>query len=179
MKIMLLAAVTIDGKIARNEFHFVDWSSREDKKLFFATSKRAGVIILGNNTYKTFPAPLPGRLHVVLTTTLEGKENVPGVVEYTNEPPERIVTNLEARGYTEAVLTGGAQVNALFLKAGLVDEIWLTVEPLVFGVGIDLFRGAPFDVKARLVHFEKLNDEGTVHLRYSLRELDTPMTDNV
>ena len=169
MRILLLAAITLDGKIARNEKHFVDWSSREDKKLFFSTSKRAGVIIVGNNTYKTFPAPLPGRLHIVLTREPDPSLNQPGVVEYTNRSPEEISADLEARGYTEAVLTGGAQINSLFLQRGLVDEIWLTIEPLIFGKGIDLFEGVPFDLKATLVHFEPLNDLGTLHLRYSLR----------
>jgi dihydrofolate reductase len=169
MKIILMAAVTLDGKIARNEAHFVDWSSREDKKLFYSTSKRAGVIIVGNNTYKTFPSPLPGRLHVVLTSTTEDKQDTPGLVEYNNAPPEQIVAGLEARGYTEAVLTGGAQINALFLRSGLVDEIWLTVEPLIFGIGIDLFRGAQFDLHATLIHVEQINEGGTVHLRYALR----------
>ena len=67
MKIILMAAVTLDGKIARNEAHFVDWSSHEDKKLFYATSKRARVLILGNNTFKTFPhlaGPPPHRPHL-------------------------------------------------------------------------------------------------------------------
>nr|AIA10586.1 RibD C-terminal domain protein [uncultured bacterium] len=169
MKIMLLAAVTLDGKIARNELHFVDWTSKEDKKLFFDTSKRAGVLILGNNTYKTLPVPLPGRLHIVLTRTPQEKESMPGAVEYTDGSPGEIVADLEARGYTEAVLTGGAQINALFLKSGLVDEVWLTVEPLLFGVGIDLFRGVEFDERATLIHVERLNEGGTVHLRYSLR----------
>ena len=169
MRILLLAAVTLDGKIARNTHHFVNWSSREDKKLFFATSRQAGVIIVGNNTFKTLPSPLPGRLHIVLTTTLEGKVNISGSVEYTDRTPPEIVADLEARGYTEAVLTGGAQINALFLQHGLVDEIWLTVEPLIFGAGIDLIRGLEFDLRAKLIHIEKLNEDGTVHLRYSLR----------
>jgi dihydrofolate reductase len=170
MKIILMAAVTIDGKIARHASHFVDWSSREDKKLFYATSKRAGVIIVGNNTFKTFPSPLPGRLHVVLTTQTEGKIGTPGLVEYTSAPPAEIVADLEARGYTEAVLTGGAQINALFLHAGLVSEIWLTVEPLIFGAGINLFSGIEFTERhtLRLDHVEQLNSEGTLHLRYSL-----------
>jgi dihydrofolate reductase len=169
MKITLMAAVTLDGKIARNVAHFSDWSSREDKRLFIAATRRAGVIILGNNTFKTLPAPLPGRLHVVLTRRLDDKRDIPGVVEYTDKSPQEIVADLEAKGYTEAVLTGGALVNSLFLQAGLVDEIWLTVEPLIFGEGIDLFRGAEFDLRARLVHFERLNEQGTLHLRYNLR----------
>src|SRR5438270_9430073 len=107
VKITLVAAITLDGKLARNSAHFVDWTSREDKKLFFSTSKRAGVIIMGHNTFKTLPAPLPGRLHVVLTNDLTSKESIPNQVEYTNQPPESILADLEARGYTEAVLGGG------------------------------------------------------------------------
>ena len=167
MKITLLAAVTLDGKIARNEHHLSDWTSKEDKRLFVSKTRQAGVLILGNNTYKTLSAPLPGRLHIVLTTDTRDKVNIPGQVEYTSAPPEEIVASLKARGYSEAVLAGGAQVNALFLKAGLIDEMWLTVEPLVFGSGIDLFRGAEFDVRWQLIYMEKLNDVGSLHLRYS------------
>ena len=35
MKITMLMAVTADGKIARNSSHFPDWTSKEDKKVFF------------------------------------------------------------------------------------------------------------------------------------------------
>jgi dihydrofolate reductase len=170
MKIILVMVTTIDGKIARNEHQFVDWSSKEDKRLFSNLTRKAGVIILGHNTFETFSPPLPGRLHIVVTSTTEGKTNIPGQVEYTSASPEEIVADLEARGYKEAALTGGAQINALFLKAGLIDEISLTVEPLIFGSGLDLFRGAEFDVNARLLGVEKLNESGTLHLRYSLRQ---------
>ncbi len=168
MKVILMAAVTIDGKIARDEAHFVNWSSHEDKKMFFSTSKRAGVIILGHNTYKTLPAPLPGRLHIVLTTDPSDKVSRPGEIEFTNQSPEDIINGLVARGYTEAVLTGGAQINALFLKSNMVDEIWLTVEPFIFGVGLDLFRGVQFDHRVRLLEVRQLNEGGSVLLRYGV-----------
>ncbi len=174
MKVILMAAVTIDGKIARHEHHFVDWSSKEDKKLFMQTSKRAGVVILGNNTFETFPSPLPGRLHVVLTTNVTDKPQQPGEIEFTDRSPQEIVADLEGRGYTEAVLTGGAQVNALFLAANMVDEIWLTVEPHIFGLGIDLFRGVPFDLRATLLEVRQLNEGGSVLLRYGMIKPDTP-----
>jgi dihydrofolate reductase len=169
MKITLIMVTTIDGKIARNDHQFVDWSSKEDKRLFYRLTRKAGVVIMGHNTFETFSPPLPGRLHIVITSTTVDKTNIPGQVEYTSASPEEIVADLEARGYKEAALTGGAQVNALFLKAGLIDEISLTIEPLIFGSGLDLFRGADFNVRARLVQMEKLNDEGAIHLLYSLR----------
>jgi dihydrofolate reductase len=74
------------------------------------------------------------------------------------------------RGYREAVMAGGAGANALFLEAGLVDEIWLTVEPLIFGTGIGLLSGAEFDLRASLISVEQLNERGTVHLKYSVNK---------
>jgi dihydrofolate reductase len=168
VKVIILAAVTIDGKLARNAAHFSNWTSREDKRIFVQASKQAGVLVLGNNTYKTLPAPLPGRLHIVMTRNPAAERNIPGVVEFTAQSPAEIVADLEARGYIEVALAGGAQVNSLFLAAGLVDELWLTIEPVIFGQGVDLFSGFDFDLRARLTHLEQLNEDGAVHLRYSL-----------
>jgi dihydrofolate reductase len=169
MRIVLMAVVTLDGKLARTEAQFVNWSSKEDKRLFMQTTKAAGVVIMGDNTYKTMAQPLPGRLHIVLTTDRSDKTDQPGVVEFTSDAPPAIVAGLAARGYTTAVLGGGSQINSLFLQHDLVDEIWLTVEPRIFGVGINLLSGTSFDLRARLIHLEQLNPD-TVHLRYSLRE---------
>jgi dihydrofolate reductase len=168
MHIICLAAVTIDGKLARTPEHFVDWSSREDKRIFMRASKEAGVLIIGHNTYKTLPAPLPGRLHIVMTTTTAGKTPIPGQVEFTSAAPPAVVADLAARGYTRAVVGGGGLINSMFLQHDLIDELWVTVEPLIFGGGIDLFAGVPFDRRARLLHLEQLNAD-TIHLRYSLR----------
>jgi dihydrofolate reductase len=168
MRVLLLAALTLDGKIARTHVDFVNWSSKEDKRLFMHTTKEAGVLILGHNTYKTFPAPLPGRLHIVLTRSPAEQTPVPGVVEFTNADPRAIVDDLAARGYATAVLGGGGGINRLFLAHDLVDEIWLTVEPVIFGTGVALFEGEPFERRAQLIRQEPLGPGG-VHLRYSLR----------
>jgi dihydrofolate reductase len=168
MEITLMAAVTLDGKIARHAAHLSDWTSPEDKKLFRTETRRAGVIIIGHNTFRTLHRPLPGRLHIVLTRDLADKVNIPGVVEYTTAAPATIVADLTGRGYARAILVGGAQVNALFLAADLVDEIWLTVEPVIFGQGLSLFAGGAFARRARLVSLTPLNADAFL-ARYSLR----------
>ena len=75
MKIIMLAAVTIDGKLARNSAHFVDWTSREDKKMFFAA------------TYVVDTAAKPHRITMVSTTPKAG-ETAKGVVEATGDTLE-------------------------------------------------------------------------------------------
>jgi dihydrofolate reductase len=67
MKVIMMMAMTLDGKIAKSSDHFPDWTSKEDKKLFAKTSKEAGVVIMGDKTFFTFPAPLKDRLNVVFT----------------------------------------------------------------------------------------------------------------
>ena len=46
MKVILLMAMTLDGKIAKNDHHFPDWTGSADKKLFVEITKKAGEIFL-------------------------------------------------------------------------------------------------------------------------------------
>ena len=64
MKIILMMAMTADGKIAKNSDHFPDWTSKEDKKMFMRVTKEVGVVIMGDKTFFTFPKALPERLLV-------------------------------------------------------------------------------------------------------------------
>ncbi len=170
MRVLLVAAITVDGKIARRADELNDWSSREDKRIFFRTSREAGVVIMGRTTYETLPTPLPGRLHVVLTSHPEW--HAPAGVELTADPPARIIERLAERGYTTAVLAGGARTYREFLEAGLVDELWLTIEPLAFGGGISLFGddaadATLLDARLTLLECQRLGEQA-VHLRYQV-----------
>ncbi len=60
-------------------------------------------------------------------------------LEFTDDSPSQILKTLEQEGYEEVVLAGGAQINTLFAKEKLIDEVIVTISPLVFGKGINLF----------------------------------------
>jgi dihydrofolate reductase len=170
--VLLLAALTVDGRIARHAAELSDWTSREDKRLFVRASKEAGVVVMGHATYATLPAPLPGRLLVVLTRQPHQQTAREGV-EFTADAPAVVLERLAARGYSTVVLGGGAHTYRAFLTAGLVDELWLTVEPVAFGAGISLFGEEPLAVRFTLLGCQQLGDNA-VHLRYRVEHGGEP-----
>lgn len=134
----MMMAMTLDGKIAKNKNQFANWTSPEDKKLFIEVSKDHRVIMMGENTFKTFPKPLPNRLNVVFS--YKGGTNINGSLKWVSGDPIKVLQDLEQQGYTKALLGGGAMINSIFLRAGLINEIILTIEPKIFGSGISLFN---------------------------------------
>ncbi|MFA6285172.1 MAG: dihydrofolate reductase family protein [Parcubacteria group bacterium] len=164
MKIILMMAMTADGKIAKTSDHFPDWTSREDKKYFFETTKECGVVLMGEKTFKTFPKPLPDRLNVVFT--LEKNPAKIKNVKWVSGEVEKVLEELELEGYKSAILGGGAYLNTQFLKKKLIDEIWLTIEPKIFGDGLGIF-GGDFDQDLKLISVEKIN-ENSVVIKYKV-----------
>ncbi|HSM73671.1 MAG TPA: dihydrofolate reductase family protein [Desulfobacterales bacterium] len=157
MKVILLMAQTLDGKIGRNSGHFPDWTGKEDKRLFVRITKAAGVLIMGSKTYDTIGGPLPGRKNVVLTRDESRRSDSPELV-FSGKPPRVVLADLQAEGYTTVVLAGGTVVNTLFAREGLIDEIMLTICPLFFGSGIALFSGE-VPLKLRLLSTEVLGSD--------------------
>ncbi len=135
IKVFLIAAMTMDGFIARDEKHAsFGWNSKEDKKRFVELTKRAGVVIMGSTTYNTLPGLLKERVNIVYSRDkkFEG-------AEMTQKAPAELLKELEARGFKEVAICGGSKIYTMFMKAKVVDRIYLTVEPLIFGKGIPLF----------------------------------------
>jgi dihydrofolate reductase len=161
MKVILLMAQTLDGKIGRNSGHFPDWTGKEDKRLFVRITKAAGVLIMGSKTYDTIGGPLPGRKNVVLTRDQSRRSDSPELV-FTGKSPRVVLADLQAEGYTTVVLAGGTVVNTLFARQGLIDEIMLTICPLFFRQRHRPFlrRGPPQAAAALDRGFGKRRDPG-------------------
>jgi dihydrofolate reductase len=138
VKLTLLMASTLDGKIGKHPDHFPDWTGTEDKQLFAALSREAGAVIMGSRTFDTIRRPLPGRMNVVMTRD-KTRRSAWDNLRYTDAAPGAVLAQLEKDGYDRAILAGGALINALFAAARCIDEIVVTISPLIFGSGIGLF----------------------------------------
>lgn len=173
MKITLLMATTLDGKIGRNSSHLVDWAGREDRKLFIKLTKDAGVIIMGSNTFDTIGKPLPKRKNIVMTRnksrikkTLSNALSGDNDLIFTDKTPEQIIQNLNTQGYASVVLIGGSQINSLFLKAELITEIYVTIVPRFFGTGLSMLSEKT-EVNLDLISTQQMPN-GHILLKYSV-----------
>lgn len=60
-------------------------------------------------------------------------------VEVVREDPVGFVKELKETVGSPIYLCGGGQLAGLMLQHGLIDELWLKQNPVLFGVGIPLF----------------------------------------
>lgn len=166
MKVELIAAMSLNGKIAASaDQSSLEWTSKEDTKFFVEKTKECKVMIMGRKTFDTIGRALKERLMIVMTCDPEKYTPIDGV-EFTDRAPQQILENLELRGYTSVAITGGAGVYSMFLKEKLVTDIFLTIEPILFGNGTSLAESFG-DVKLRLVE-SKLLGEQAVLLHYEV-----------
>ena len=173
MQIIMAIVSSLDGRLTRGDdpdFH--KWTSIEDKREFEALIAKHNLIVMGGKTYEAARKRIrirPGKLRVVLTRdpSEHAAEEVEGQLEFTNLSPAKLIKQLERRGYKNMLLVGG-QVNTLFLEAGLVDEIYWTLEPLILGEGRLLVPEKLLGTHLRLQSSEKLNSQGTLLLRYEV-----------
>jgi riboflavin biosynthesis pyrimidine reductase len=95
----------------------------------------------------------------------EDKEVI-GKLEFTGEPPVKIVERLKKEGAKQILLVGGPHLATSFLTENLVDELWLTLEPRIFGSGGNFVVESKLDVNLQLVSSEKVNEQGTLINKY-------------
>lgn len=165
MKTFIIAALTADGFIAKDAMHSsIHWTSKADKNRFIELTKAAGVIVMGSSTFKTIGRGLPGRTTVVYSR----KQNFDGPgVETTQLEPRELIKGLEARGFGSAAICGGSHIYTMFMKAGVVDTLYLTIEPHLFGKGINLFN-EDLLYHLKLKNVMQSESSGTLLLEYSV-----------
>ena len=169
IKVFIIAAVSADGFIAKDTQHSpMYWSSKADKKRFVELTKRAGVVVMGSSTYKTIGQPLKERVNIVYSKnhSFEG-------IEVTQKSPIELITDLETRGFKEVAICGGSQIYTMFMKAGVVDTLYLTVEPILFGKGITIFND-DLHYKLVLQNSQVSESTGTLLAEYKVDYSGTP-----
>jgi dihydrofolate reductase len=172
MKTILVFVSTLDGKITKWGNPSVKiWSSKSDQDYFKRLWNETSLIIMGSNTYKADPVKPSSKHHFIVMTRFPSEyksQEIPGQLEFTNESPSQLVTRFETEGEKQLLIVGGANIATSFLKEQLIDEIWLTIEPKIFGLGGNFVIEEKLDIDLQIISIEKVNKRGTLITKYSV-----------
>ena len=158
-------AASIDGRITLTSKHPPHWTSKEDWKFFQDALSSVDAVVVGRNTYASVARRLRKRNTFVLSSrpkTLVRR----GTVTFVN-PAKVDLPRLLGR-YESVAILGGGTVYRFMLERRLLDEIFITVEPLIFGRGKAMFVGGTRTTQMRLLSVRKLNRTGTLLLHYKI-----------
>ncbi|MAF14187.1 MAG: hypothetical protein CMI53_04850 [Parcubacteria group bacterium] len=170
-KFTAVVVSTIDGKIAKNSKHNVNWSSTEDKVFLRQKIAEHDVVVVGRTTFKVARKALTkkkfsSRNYIVLTRSVKTFKKDSPQITYLNPSKVNLKKFVGDLGYKKICVLGGTQIYSLLLKKGLIDEIYLTIEPLVFGSGLNFLDGQLPTTIFKLIAVKKLNKSGTILLHY-------------
>lgn len=173
MKVILAIVTSLDGKSTKGYKPPKLWASKEDQTHFCSLIAKNNLIVMGKNTFIVSQDDIKlskGKLRIVMARK-SGEFNrltTPNQLEFTSESPKQLVKRLTKLGYRQMLLVSGPKLNTAFLKDKLVKELWVTLEPNIFGVGIGLVDQKPLDVKLKLLSSKKLNSRGALFLKYKV-----------
>ena len=126
MDIIGIAAVTLDGFIARHSLEQVAWT--KDISLF-KNQTRGHTVVMGFNTKKTLKNDLKGRQ----TITVKRKDR-----------PGEILKKINKK---KCFIIGGGKTFSMF--ADHLTHLYITPHPFIFGKGIKLFETYKKEIKLK------------------------------
>lgn len=166
VKTAIICATSINGWIGRNTDSQPDWTSPEDMAHFKSLTLDYGVVIVGRRTFSTMTKPLIDRLNIVLTKNPHRMKPQKGVW-YTDQTPFDILIDLSRRGFSKAAIIGGEQINTLFWNLNLVDELIITIEPIIFSGKVALLSTEAKERRLKQIETQPLSSGGLI-VRYRL-----------
>ena len=161
----------------------------QDLEMLRALRRRADALIDGPGTvaaegYGPLPCPAvlvsrsfelpweaglfaaPGQRVLVYTRADGSVPELPADVELVPEDDLRaVLADLRARGIERLLCEGGPTINRALLDAGLLDELFLTLSPVVSGEGPPIVTDGP---SAPLTLRSVATADGDLYLRYSV-----------
>lgn len=174
-KISIFIATSIDGYIAK-ENNDIEWltsfkpptAENEDKDCgfsrFFST---VDALVMGRNSYDVVSHfdswPYEGKRVIVLSSTLT---SVCKQAELFKGDIIQLIKRLHNDGIKHVYIDGGATISQ-FLNMGLIDQLIISIIPVVLGSGIPLFSNINHDTWCQL-DSSKAYSNGLVQLRYNI-----------
>lgn len=174
-KVILYIGCSLDGYIATEDdnLDFLDVAADEGEDYgYYKFYNEIGTVILGRRTFDKVLQltagvnPHAGKELYVLSR--DKNQSFPGVNFYHGEITE-LITELKNNSDKHIYCDGGSQVIELMMNENLIDELIISIVPVLIGKGIRLFRNGIKQTHLQLIetrHYPK----GMVQLHYQVKK---------
>ncbi|HOW31697.1 MAG TPA: dihydrofolate reductase family protein [Bacteroidales bacterium] len=172
-KIKLFIATTLDGFIAREDGS-LDWltgmpNPGQTDHGYNEFIQSIDTIVMGRKTYQEVlgfgvPWPYADCMTYVATTNSRFETSTPstGIIRAINS---ETIQQLRLGSSKNIWLVGGGEIITAFLNEHAIDEMIISVVPIILGKGIRLFAHQPAETHFELVSSTAF-DTGVVNLEY-------------
>lgn len=172
-KLKLYIASSFDHYIARANgdvgwLHLPEYIIEGEDYGYKAFIDHVDSTIMGHNTYKIIkgfdvPFPYSDKENFVFTQnqSLVDDENV----KFIHDDIASFVRRLKYSEGKDIWLIGGGQINQILLNYNLIDEMILTIIPIMLGHGVKLFHGIVKEKKLNLIDSQHYPN-GVLQLKY-------------
>ena len=167
-KVVLYTAASLDGLLA-TEDHDLEWLFAVDGEgdngyaEFFDT---VDTVLLGRVTYDWLMEHEKGEFpykdtecYVFSRTKRDNDRNA----TFVNADIIPLVKALKEKDGKNIWLVGGGELNNLLLREGLIDELIVTVAPVLLGKGIPMFKGNDYQTQLQLKNIKRHNQFVEMH----------------
>lgn len=166
-KLILGLAVSLDGYIEGPNGEY-DWCFTDQDYGLSNFFKRVDTLFIGRKSYELFLSAgengLPKMKEYVFSTTLksvkEGTTLVSGDIKSA-------VTRIKNEKGKDIWLYGGASLTTSLINENLLDEIWMSVHPILLGSGKPLFHDISRRIRLEVLE-TKTYSTGLVSLKYAI-----------
>lgn len=140
-----------------------------DKEYLDRAMTGAGAVVIGRNMYEAAEAwggHNPFGVPLFVVTHRPEDEPAEDGFAFVNGLDEAIAQAREAAGGKDVAIGGGADVIRQALRAGYLEELSISIAPVILGGGKRLFDG--FEESVNLEHLGLLQSPFATHINYRL-----------
>lgn len=173
-KIRLFIASSLDGYIARASGE-IDWLFTDSDYGYTEFFAQIDTLVMGSKTYHQILGfedyPYKGKEAFVISKTRAGErdENV----EFVGDDLKSFINTLRQSSGRDIWLVGGGQTIHYFMKNGFVDELILSIHPIILGAGIPLIVNDSSLETGLELKGVKSYSSGLLQVSYDLTEKST------